>query len=208
MKETPRQFEKRTGLRYAPSRTLRAVGRVLGPGEPCPTLFRYPGPFGLARLLEGGAGRLAPEGASAVWLSDEPATRRASATRLFGSVAVMEPLRLRPVRATDAEGFEAWLGRDGVVREGEDVVWVPAGMLDARYDWDGLADPQQVRDHLGGRYDDERRRVQDTLGAYVEELSGLARAGVAPPATAWHELSKAARRRMLASAGLAPRFSR
>lgn len=208
MKETPRQFEQRTGLPYAPSRALRAVGRALGPAEPCPTLFRYPGPFGLARLLEGGAERLAPDGTSAVWLSETPATRRPSATRLFGSVAVIEPLRLRPVRATDAEGFDEWLGRDGAVREGEDVAWVPASMLDAPYDWDRLADPQQVREHLRGRYDDERRRTEDTLGAYTEELSELARAGVAPPATAWHELPPAERRRLLASCGVRPRFSK
>jgi hypothetical protein len=208
VKETPREFTERTGLRYAPSRALRSAGRALGLDEPCPTLFRYPGPFGLARLLDGGAELLAPSESNAVWLSTEPETRRPASTRLFGSLAVIEPLRLRPVRAVDAEGVPAWLARDRAVQEGTDVAWIPEPLLHAPFDWDALRDAAQVRDHLGARYDEERRRVQDTLAAYVEELAELARAGLPAPAQPWHEIPAAERRRLLDSCQVLPRFSR
>lgn len=208
MKETPSAYARRTRRTYRPPAALRAAGRPLGPDEPCPTLFRYPGPFGLARLLGGTTERLAPDDASFVWLAEDSASLRPGGTRLFGSIAVVEPLSLSPCRAVDPDGNDAWLGRDRAVREGEQVVWVPPLLVGRPFDWDHLARAEQVRDHVGAAYDAARERVVDSLAAYLEELAELAKAGAPDPGRPWHDLTPDERRRVLAGCGVAPRWTR
>jgi hypothetical protein len=208
MKETPRQYLERTGRGYRPTAVLRRQGRPLGLDDPCPTLFRYPGPFGLARLLQGTPHRLAPDGAPWVWLADQPLTRRPGAVRLFGSLAVLQPLRLDPCRVLDNDGEEAWLGRDRSLREGHDLSWVPPSIVEVPYDWDTLREPDAIQKRLGERYDEERNRVIDALSGYVEELAELGRAGVPLPGTAWHDLPAPERARLLSAAGIHPRWTR
>lgn len=209
MKETPRAFEARTHQRYRPVVALTRRGRALQPDEPCPTLFRYPGPIGLARLLQGATAELAPDDTRFVWLAETSATLRPRGARLFGSIAVVEPLRLAPVRAVDPDGNDVWLARDRRVHEGQDVAWVPPTLVGAPFDWDRLARAGQVAERLGAAaYASERGRTVDQLAAYVEELNELARCGAFDPARPWHEVDPAERRRLLASCGIAPRFSR
>jgi hypothetical protein len=203
--ETPARFERRSGERYAPPAWLRAEARTLGPREACPTLFRYPGPEGLRTLLGGGLERLAPGESATLWLSARPGHERRRAARLFGAAAVLEPLRLQPC-ATRRRGV--YLGVNRRLRAGIAVVWLPPSALGAAIPWDRIRNAEQAERRFGRGYADERARVADALGAYLEEIDSLARAGVPQPRGAWYAQSRRERVARLRAAGLAPRWTR
>jgi len=204
VKETPAGFERRTGARYSPPAWLRAEARPLGPREACPTLFRYPGPEGLQALLGGRLARLAPGGSPSVWLSAHPARERARAARLFGAAAVLEPLALSPC-ATRRAGV--YLGVNRRVPEHAPVVWVPPSALDAPIAWDRVRSAEQAERRFGRDYAALRARTLEALGAYLEELGSLERAGLPRPDRAWLAVSRRERLARLAAAGIAPRWS-
>ena len=203
MKESVSRFQRRTGLVYGPPPALVGVARELATREVCPTLFRYPGPEGLSILLHGQAGRLAPAGRWA-WLASRADATRPAATRLFGSLAVLEPLRLQPCEVPDRPG-EYW-ATNPELREGAELVWVPPSRVTAPMSWDRIGTCEQAVRRLGAAYRDERPAVLDALGAYLEELSCVAQAGLAP-AGAWHDVPLARRRRLLADCGATPRWT-
>lgn len=212
MRETPAAFARRTGTRYAPPPTLLSAlppgGRPLRPREACPTLFRYPGPRGLAGLLDGRRGRLAPPEAPGTWLSVRPGAA-GRGPELFGAVALLEPLRLHPCLAPDAAGGpDAYLGLNAALGEGEGAVWVPPSAFGRRVAWDRLLTADEVRRRLGRDLAKERGAVRDALGAYLEEMDQLSRAGLPPLPKAWHDVGRARRRSLLASCGAVGRWTR
>jgi len=204
VKETPARFEKRTGVRYAPPAWLRAEARALGPRESCPTLFRYPGPEGLHALLGGGLARLAPPGSDAVWLAAVPGHERARATRLFGAAAVLEPLRLAAC-ATRRKGV--YLGVNRSLRRAVPVVWVPPSAVRAPIAWDRIRGVEQAERRFGRDYAEEKQRTLEALGAYLEEVDAVARAGGPAADRAWLALGRKQRLALLAEAGVTPRWS-
>ncbi len=203
MKESLAHFQKRTGQLYAPPAALAGVARPLGPREVCPTLFRYPGPEGLATLLQGQTGRLAPPGRW-TWLASRADATRPAATRQFGSLAVLEPLRLQPCEVPGRPG-EYWATNPDL-REGEAVVWVPPSRVAAPIGWDRVGSAELAVRRLGAAYLDERPGVVDALGAYLEELSCVDAAGLRP-AGAWHDVPAADRLRLLAECGATSRWT-
>jgi hypothetical protein len=201
VKETVRAFERRTGLRYAPSAELRALGQPLSASDACPTLFRYPGPEGLRDHLQGSLRRLAPNGRAGVWLTTDPrgGAGQPSAVRLFGIVALLEPLRLHPC-AGPARG--TYLGRNVPLAGLEGVAWVPPSLVRARVRWDRLRQADELP-----RADDERSRVLEALQHYLEELAELRRAGAPGTERPWCATPARARRALLERYGVRPAWT-
>jgi hypothetical protein len=191
MKETPGAFTRRTSIAYAPA--PRALGRALAAGEPCPTLFRYPGPCGLADWFAGAL--VLPGPRELVWMSARPVVADSAGARLFGTLAILQPLRLQPLRVEPG----IYAGENRPLAAGDELVWVPPSRLHARVPWDELATAAAARALLG---DGGRARVVDELCAYLEELDALRRSGLPGPGVPWHTVSDAQRRRVLAAAGV------
>jgi len=206
VKETPGSFERRTGLSYSPPPSLlEGRTRPLGTRESCPTLFRYPGPEGLLEALRGGLARLAPVGADRVWLASRPTAERARAARLFGTLALLQPLHLQPV-ATRRSGI--FLAPNAPLPRDAEPVWVSPSQVAARIAWDRLrTEPDAVR-RFGGGYADERARTLDRLSAYLEEISALERAGAPALERPWLAHSARERRRLLARLGIRATWTR
>ncbi|MBS2030316.1 MAG: hypothetical protein JST54_20610 [Deltaproteobacteria bacterium] len=204
MKESVARFERRTGMRYDPTRTLRALGKPLAARTSCPTLFRFPSPDALQALLQNSLTRLAPADRAVVWLAaDVAATERPNAARNFGLAVVLRPLELQVVQA----GPSAFLGTNAALGP-DDVCWAPPSSLQRKLAWDKLAHVDDVNAALGPKHHDERSRVHDALGAYLEELAQLDHAGVPAPPKPWSELSPKKRLAQLADAGIRGRWTR
>ncbi|HSB60746.1 MAG TPA: hypothetical protein VLI67_03435 [Vicinamibacteria bacterium] len=204
MKETVAAFRRRTGLAYAPPASLRVRGRPLGPREACPTLFRYPGPEGLQAFLGGLPGPLAPPGLDWVWLGAGPLVGQARRGRLFGTVAVLEPLRLSPCRTGRSQ---VWVGWNRPAGEPGSLAWVPPSAAGSPLAWDRIRDADDLRRRLGPRYEEERERVAELLGAYLEELRALRQAGAPGPTRPWCGVSAARRRTLLERYGVRARWT-
>ena len=204
MRETVEDFERRTGCPYAPPEVLLRQAPPLSPGDACPTLFRTPGPGGLLEALSGTIDRLAPASSPWVWLADSPVRTDRRMARAFGSVAVLEPLRLHPCPV--GRGHYLGVERGGLADV--PLVWVPPSAVVAPIDWDRLQTAEQVARVLGPGLEEERRRIAESLSAYLEELSGLAAAGAAGPERPWLELPLRERRRVLSDHGVTPRWSK
>ncbi len=198
MRETPAEHAARTGAAYAPPAVAGA--RPLGEDEPCPTLFRYPGAGALHETLARGLPSLAPPGAPVIWLAEDPRVRAAAAR--FGTLAVLEPLALSPARVGDV-----YVAAAQPVHE-DGVIWVPPSAVAAGgAAWDAIATPAAARAWLGRAWDEERARVLDELGVYLEETVALARVGIAPPPEGWSQVPPGERARILAEHGLTPRWA-
>jgi hypothetical protein len=204
MKEGVTDFERRTGLRYAPAEAGRALGRPLGPREECPTLFRYPGPEALRDFLNGLLRHLAPGGRECVWLSSDPRERSAQprGVSLFGCVAVLEPLRLSPLAARP-KGL--YLGANLPLRRLPGIVWIPPSLGAARIRWDRLRSVDEVLGRAG--YAREQASVLERVNRYLEELDALRRAGAPRPRKPWCNLPESARRAALRRHGVRPSWT-
>jgi hypothetical protein len=193
MKETPAAFTRRTSIAYAPPAHIRVVARPLAPGEPCPTLFRYPGPCGLADFFAGGLAALGPH--DLAWMSARTWFEDSVGARRFGTLAILQPLRLQPGRFR--RGIYA--GDNRPLDEGDEIVWLPPSLVDARLPWDDLATAAAARARIDAR---ERPLVVDDLCAYLEELDALRASGLPGPGVPWLTVPLAERRRLLAVAGV------
>jgi hypothetical protein len=180
------------GGRYAPPPTLRALGALLSLDDEIPTLFRWPGPHAVAAALRGEPGLLAPS--QVLWLHGDPAFTWSA--RLFGVLAIPNPAGLQLVRAPDG----AWVGANLAV----DAVWIPPASFGL--DFDALADVDAVRAAIPD-YPSAASAGLGLVGAYLEELSSLSVAGAPPPPRPWCELSASDRLKILASAGVAGRWT-
>ena len=206
MKESVAAFERRTGLRYAPAPDLRTLARPLSPCTACPTLFRYPGPEGQRDHLRGSLRRLAPAAREGVWLTSDPrgGAGQPSAVRLFGIVALLEPLRLSPCAGPERGTY---LGANLPLRGLPGVVWVPPSLVGARVPWDRLRSEDQLRRHAGPLWDDEKGRVLEALSRYLEELQALRRAGAPGTERPWCATPARARRALLERYGVRPAWT-
>src|SRR6185436_10206532 len=111
----------------------RALAVPLDADEPCPTLFRFPGPCGLKSWFAGGLERLGPADQPVLWSAPLPFHDDAYGARFFGTLALLEPLRHSPCRTADGHYF---IG-DNAARAADDpVVWLPPSLLDAPIPWD------------------------------------------------------------------------
>jgi len=206
MKETPRSFERRTGIPYSPPpAVLEGRARPLGPRESCPTLFRYPGPEGLLEALRGGLEWLAPPGTDRVWLAGRPTAERARAARLFGTLALLQPLHLQPV-ATPRQGI--FLAPNAPLPRGAQPVWVPPSQVAARISWDRLRTGADAVRRFGRGYAEEQDRTLERLSAYLEELSAVRRAGAPPLVRPWLAHPVRERRLLLERLGVPPSWTR
>lgn len=197
MKESPARFEARTGKAWRPI----AQGTPPAVREAVPTLYRYPGPQGLAEMLQGRLERLAPLDVPFVWLAEGAKADNAKSVGLFGVVAVLQPLRLGVTR----DG-KHWLGENRPVADSDALVWLPPVAIKAGLNLDRVAEPEQAMRKVKN-YADEKVRVTDQLGAYLEELGALHNAGAKPPDEPWCVLPVAARKKLLAKHGLRGRFT-
>jgi hypothetical protein len=200
MRETPAAFASRTGAVYRPAPDLVAGARALAPDEPCPTLFRYPGPVALHAALVRTLDSLAPPGADVLWLAAHPLEVAPRAAAAFGALVILEPLRLSPCPAG-----EHYAARPAL----PDFVWVPPSRVAAGgAPWDGVATLAEARAVLGPGWEAERDRVSDELAAYLEEMAELRLRGAPPPPGAWCDVPAAERARLLAERGVAGRWTR
>ena len=203
MRETVTGFEARTGRSYQPPAWLRPRARPLRPEEACPTLFRYPGPCGLIDHLRGLLRHLGPVPGGDLWASEQPLHADVAGAALFGTLAVLQPLRHAP-GLTERAGI--YVGVNAPLH-GDEVAWLPPSKLQAPLPWDTLATAEQVAAELGD-VADERASVAEQLAAYVEEMDALAGAGVPPAGRPWCEVPADERRRLLADHGLSGRWTR
>jgi hypothetical protein len=201
MKESVSTFESRTGLAYRPPRALLALGR---PVRACPTLFRYPGPFGVHEHLGASLTRLAPAQVPWVWLASRALGSGGRSAARFGTLAVLEPLRLSPC-AVEPKG--CWLGVNRLLAASDALVWVPPAAVAAPVPWGSVRTESDALERFGPGYASERARVAEELSAYVEELSLLRGSGAAAPPVPWCEVPGRERSRILASLGITPRWT-
>lgn len=208
VKESPAAFERRTGERYAPPLWLRALGEPLSPRESCPTLFRFPGPEGLQAQFQGRLSSLAPAGRGHLWLTSRPTGAYPRPVGLFGTLAVLRPLRLQPCRThCFTHTRDNWIALDRAVDPGE-IAWVPPSLVRTPISFDRVRTAEDARRLFGKAVEDERRRVADRLSAYLEELSELRRRGAPGPTRHWCTVAARERRLLLARHGVRPRWTR
>jgi hypothetical protein len=208
VKERVAAFERRTGERYAPPLWLRALGEALCARESCPTLFRFPGPEGLQAHLQGRLRELSPAGRGHLWLTSRPTGAYPRPVSLFGTLAVLQPLRLQPCRThCFTHTRDNWIALDQAVAPGE-IAWLPPSHVRSAVSFDRVRTADEARRRFGAGYEDERRRVMDRLSAYLEELSELRRAGAPGPTRHWCTVPLRERRALLARHGLRPRWTR
>jgi hypothetical protein len=208
VKEQVAAFERRTGERYAPPAWLLALGESLGPRESCPTLFRFPGPEGLQAFFQGRLRLLSPPGRRHVWLGSRPTGAYPRAVDLFGTLAVLQPLRLSPCRThCFTHTRDNWVALDRALPPDE-VAWIPPSRVRGPLALDRVRSAAELRRRLGAGHADERARGEERLSAYLEELSELRRAGAPGPKRHWCALPAARRRALLARYGLRPRWTR
>lgn len=181
---------------------LRQQARPLAPDEPCPTLFRYPGPCGLIDALNGLLGRLGRTPGGELWMAEQSFHEDVAGAALFGTLAVLQPLRHAPCE-TERPGI--YIGVNGRC-DGATFVWLPPSELHAPLEWDALSTAEQAEEALGP-HDDEREHVRDRLAAYLEELDALAATGAPRPERPWCELPLGERQRRLEERGVTGRFS-
>jgi len=205
MKETAGEFERRTGVRYDPPPAVRSRGAPLGPGDACPTLFRFPGPEGLRKFLRGEAKRLGPGLRSWTWVHERPDGAGTAGAARFGSAAVLDPLVLQPCRSEEPG---AWIALSRLPGDPESYVWVPPSLLAVPLRWDEIRRAGELRERVGPAYDEELARVGEDLDAYLEELSALARSGAPGPAIPWCDVAEGERFRRLSESGVKPIWTR
>jgi hypothetical protein len=193
MDETPRAFTARTSIAYAPPAWLVFHAEPLGPEAVCPTLFRYPGPCGLADWFAGQMAVLGPPGPM-LWLADRPVFSGTVGARHFGTLALLRPLGYKacPHRP------RVWLAVNGPPDE---VVWVPPSAVERRIPWSRLGTVAEARALLP---EDERGAAIDSLALYLEELDGMRRSGAPGPGVPWLMVPVDERLRQLAAAGVRP----
>jgi hypothetical protein len=207
MRETVEGFEARTGLAYQP---LIAPGVAFTPMFSCPTVFRYAGPCGMREGLNQTIRWLGPTENESVLVADAPVHADAAGATWFGTLAILQPLRLSPVRAIprstlgDQPPLVLRLPNHPVATP-VGVVWIPPTAFHLNFD--ALAEPEQVVRAIPD-YEGQRRRIQDDLMAYVEELAAMAATGASGPGQSWCAVSEARRREWLAECGVSPRWTR
>jgi hypothetical protein len=214
MKETVAGFEARTGGRYDPSPWLRGVGRFLDAGEAVPTLFRYPGPCGLREVFGGSLLWLARPEQDAIWLADAALHADVRGAGHFGTLVVLEPMKLFPcpapawsVARVDRDGAcGVYVAANRPLDDPEAVVWVPPSRVGLDLPWDEVATPADVLALCPG-HAEEMRATADRLAAYLEELSAMERAGAPGPAIPWCDLPAGERKRRMDEAGVKARWS-
>jgi hypothetical protein len=207
VKESVTSFEKRTGERYAPPDWLGGLGTPLGARESCPTLFRFPGPEGLQALFQGRLRALGPEGRGHLWLTSRPTGAYPRPVSLFGTLALLQPLRLQPCRThCFTHKRDNWIALDRAVAA-EELAWVPPSALRG-LSFDRVRTASEALRRFGHAYEGERRRTEERLSAYLEELSELARTGAPGPPRHWCTLPERERRLVLARHGVRARWTR
>jgi len=195
MLETPRSFTGRTSIAYAPAARVTFLATPLGSDTPCPTLFRYPGPCGLADWFAGAMSRLGPR--ELLWLADRPLWRDTFGARFFGTLAILQPLRFQVC----AEGPGIYLGENDAL-DPDEVVWLPPSALARQIPWDGIATAAAARPFLPADLAGERHRAIDALGRYLEELDAMRLTGAPGPGIPWCQVPLAERLALLARHGV------
>lgn len=208
MKERVLAFERRTGERYAPPAWLLTMGTALGPRESCPTLFRFPGPEGLQAFFQRRLRLLSPPGRRHVWLTQRPTGAYARPASLFGTLALLQPLRYQPCRThCFTHTRDNWVALDRAL-DPDEIAWIPPSRVRDRLGLDRVHSAAEARRRFGAGYDDERARAADQLSVYLEELSELRRAGAPGPKRHWCVVPSAERRRLLARHAVRPLWTR
>ncbi len=194
MDETPRAFTARTSFAYAPPTGVTFHAEPLAPDAVCPTLFRYPGPCGLADWFAGTMTHLGPPG-ELLWLCERPVFHDTVGARHFGTLALLQPLGFQPC----PQRPRVWIAAN-LPRAGHEVVWVPPSAVERRLPWSRLASAAEARALLP----DERSAAIDELARYLEELDAMRRTGAPGPGVAWCRVPTAERLRLLAAHGVRP----
>lgn len=208
VRERVAAFERRTGQRYAPPLWLTALGDPLRSRESCPTLFRFPGPEGLQAHFQGRLRHTGLPGRAHVWLTSRPTGACARPVSLFGTLALLRPLHLHPCRThCFSHTKDNWIALDRAVAP-EETAWVPPSLVRSGVSLDRARTAGEAARRFGRGYESERRRVEEQLSAYLEELSELRRAGAPGPRRHWCAVPARERRVLLARHGLRPRWTK
>jgi len=202
LRETPNEFQRRTGHRYAPSDELRAFGRHLRPDEAVPTLFRFPGACGMAAFLglEPAPATLGPEGQPHAWLTHSRNHSFSAGAQQFGTLVVLQPLRFSPWFGEynrppiDATGqvLPVWALPNRPITDEDAVVWIPASALETELPWDTLCNASELPD-----WSAEKRQAIESLHRYREEMFALKQAGEPPLPHPWFEVPASQRTALL-----------
>lgn len=199
MRETVADFTRSTGIAYDPPEFVTRQARALGPNDALPTLFRFPGPCGLVEEFLQGIETLAP--AAELWAADRPVNSEARGVTHFGTIALLRPLRF----SFAAERPGIWVGKNAPIPRDE-LVWIPPSAVHAPIPWDSIATAEQAGAQLGDTTH-EREVILAALSLYREELDAVAAAGLPGREIRWCDRPDEERARLLAEAGLTPRWT-
>lgn len=206
MKETVAAFRRRTGGTYEPPASVARMARPLAGDEACPTLFRFPGPCGLLAHFLGELAYLGPEPGGELWAADATVHSEANGAALFGTFAILQPLRFTMAVSPQHATAQLWVGENRPIADPGHVVWIPPSAVRAPIPWDTIEDATQARGFLGA-VEREENVVKESLSLYLEELLEVARAGVPDPARKWCDRPREERQRVLAEYGLEARWT-
>lgn len=209
MKESVAAFIRRTGSTYEPPPSIARIARPLAEEEECPTLFRFPGPCGLLAHFLGELTHLGPQPpgvTSELWAADATVHSEANGAALFGTFAILEPLRFAMAVSPLPATAQLWVGENRPIDDPGRVVWIPPSAVRAPIPWDRIADAAHAREFLGA-VEREENVVKESLSLYLEELLEVARAGVPDPARKWCDRPREERQRVLAEYGLDARWT-
>lgn len=208
MKERVAAFERRTGESYAPPAWLLTLGDALARRDSCPTLFRFPGPEGLQAYFQDRLRLLSPPGRRHLWLTSRPTGAYPRPVDLFGTLAVLQPLRLSPCRThCFTHTRDNWVALDRAL-DPDEVAWIPPSRARGPLTLDRVRSAADLRRRFGAGYAEERSRVEERLAAYLEELSELRLEGAPGPKGHWCGVPATRRRALLARFGIRSRWTR
>lgn len=198
MTESPDEFSRRTGRPYEPPQS-GTTARVLAPGDPCPTLFRFPGACGLVEWLLGSLVTLAKPGDAELWAATSPVNGEVPGAIHFGTFALLQPLRFGMCEASPG----LWVGANRPLDDPGRIAWVPPSAMEAAVPWERIADAGEAGAHFGSGLERERGEVIDSLELYSREVEAIAKAGVPDPEIRWCDRPEELRAKLLAEFGVA-----
>jgi hypothetical protein len=187
MRETPREFERRTG-QPMPATDVRIAGELLGSharplaeDEVCPTLYRDVGPHALHAFLQGKLATLEGPDSLCIFMRDATLPGFSTVVREMGMLTVLEPLAMGPWFSGQSGIYVAERGlmprAIGFVPQVESIAEVDAKL-------EQVSDTETLREALGGvRYDEQVREAKNAVQQYLELWSQ-----VEAQASAWRTL--------------------
>ena len=163
MKERVAAFERRTGERYAPPALAAARSATRSPrARAARRSSASPAPRGCRRTSRTGSGSSRRPGGGHLWLTSRPTGAYPRPVDLFGTLAVLQPLRLQPCRThCFTHTRDNWIALDRAV-DPEEIAWIPPSLVRWAVSLDRVRTAAEARRRFGAGYDGRARAASWT----------------------------------------------